>query len=552
MHNSFEKYFLTAVWLLLLTCCSSVFSQEAPAVKIETSDRAQQAELMNAIDSLNRSDSLGFIKSLSGLLRSRGLYRAQLRPRSKADSNYLILYPGPVLYQGDFRYELPAEYIMSETPQSNYAVLNPGSYAESFLAFLENNGRPFAQLELQSYFIRNDTLSGVWKINPGPERRWDSLVIKGIERVPASIIKLALDYNEGEVYRESYLSELPQRIAGVEYLEMARAPAVAFTAKKTTLFLYLNENKSNQIDGVLGLNNDEAGNVQLTGDIQLRLLNAFKRAEEFQLHWRSPGNEVQSLQLMLDLPYLFKTPLGWKNQLEIFRQDSSFINTGWSTQLKYQFTSRQFLWAGIDLQNSNDLSEGSDSLSSLSSVFYEIGAQLRQTNRTIAPYRGFQLTLGISSGTRTALEIEQAQYKFEFEGWQYFNPWSQHVFALGLRSQVLISENYFSNELFRIGGIQDLRGFNEQSIYSNGYGLATLEYRFRIGEYDYLSAFGDLAYSENRVNQLNSRWLSGLGVGINLQTAGGIFSLSFAVGKDQRSAYDLRATKVHFGYLNRF
>ena len=123
----------------------------------------------------------------------------------------------------------------------------------------------------------------------------------------------------------------------------------------------------------------------------------------------------------------------------------------------------------------------------------------------------------------------------------------------GLNSEALIGKNLFDNELYRIGGLKTLRGFNEQSIFASTYGVATAEYRYMIGQYDYLTVFSDVAYVEKKTeSEFNSQWLTGLGAGINFRTNGGVFSLFLAVGKNQDTSFDFRATKVHFGYLNQF
>ncbi|MDZ7846210.1 MAG: hypothetical protein U5L96_05330 [Owenweeksia sp.] len=58
---------------------------------------------------------------------------------------------------------------------------------------------------------------------------------------------------------------------------MSRLPAVAFTKTQTLVYLYFEEVKSNQVDGVVGLNTDEEGTVTLNGDFRLRLLNVLKK-----------------------------------------------------------------------------------------------------------------------------------------------------------------------------------------------------------------------------------------------------------------------------------
>jgi hypothetical protein len=44
----------------------------------------------------------------------------------------------------------------------------------------------------------------------------------------------------------------------------------------------------------------------------------------------------------------------------------------------------------------------------------------------------------------------------------------------------------------------------------------------------------------------------GGGIGMALETKGGLFNMSFAVGKQGGQPLNLRQSKVHFGYLSYF
>ena len=114
-------------------------------------------------------------------------------------------------------------------------------------------------------------------------------------------------------------------------------------------------------------------------------------------------------------------------------------------------------------------------------------------------------------------------------------------------------KHLIGKSLFRIGGIKTLRGFNELSLFSSGYGILQNELRFMLGQKDYLSVFSDLAYTEKKEDiKRNANWHFGLGTGINFQTKAGIFSLFLAVGKTNRDNFDFRNTKVHLSYINTF
>ncbi len=513
-----------------------------------------QNDIRQLLATPNSAQAPSMATDLKNLLYRQGYYLAEIKSRFAADTIRLTIDPGPRLYQERFQLSYDQNILIPPPRQSLYQPLNFEEESNYYLNFLENHGYPFAEIKLDRYSLKKDTLRGLWLIEPGPLRRFDSLVIKGFDRFSPSVLKYDLAYRRGMLYSESYLNSLPARVEGVEYLQSQRAPAVAFTRSKSILYLYLQERKGNQVDGVLGLNTDENGKVSLNGDFQLRLLHAFKSGEEIKLRWRRPDESVQSLNLLVEVPYLFRSPLWWRNQLEIFRQDSSFVNFAIQSDLKYLLSSRKFLTGGIEYKGSSALegAEGINELSTFNALFYRLGLELSQSDRLLLPQRGYELRAAVGRGDRQTGGSSINQYDYRLQSAAYFNPWTRHVFKIGLNSSALFSPDYLSNEVYRIGGLRSLRGFNEQSIYSSAYGIATLEYRFSIGNYDYLGLFSDIAYTENRVAPYRQSWLTGLGAGINFETGGGIFSLFFAVGKSDDTNFDLRTTKVHFGYVNQF
>ena len=114
----------------------------------------------------------------------------------------------------------------------------------------------------------------------------------------------------------------------------------------------------------------------------------------------------------------------------------------------------------------------------------------------------------------------------------------------------------FSNELFRIGGNQIQRGFDEESILAKLYSVNTIEYRWLFTKNSNLYAFGDLAYTERDEDmETLVQQLVGLGLGLQLDTAVGIFGISAALGQNLRNPddfFDFRSPKIHFGYVSLF
>ncbi|MEM9024212.1 MAG: BamA/TamA family outer membrane protein, partial [Bacteroidota bacterium] len=115
---------------------------------------------------------------------------------------------------------------------------------------------------------------------------------------------------------------------------------------------------------------------------------------------------------------------------------------------------------------------------------------------------------------------------------------------------LLETESLFRNELYRIGGLKTLRGFDEESIFASIYSIATVEVRYLLEQNSYAYLFWDGAYVEN--NSQGSAFTDrpfGFGVGVSFETKAGIFSFSYALGKQRGNPILLRAAKLHFGFV---
>jgi hemolysin activation/secretion protein len=129
----------------------------------------------------------------------------------------------------------------------------------------------------------------------------------------------------------------------------------------------------------------------------------------------------------------------------------------------------------------------------------------------------------------------------------------QGTFKVGINGGIFQSDQIFRNELFQIGGYKTLRGFDEESEYVSQYGVLTLEYRYLIGLNSYFFGFTDGAWAGNSGNspRLNHTYL-GAGLGLALETKAGIFNLAWAIGKRDDTPFNLRQSKIHFGFVNFF
>src|SRR5205814_117166 len=135
----------------------------------------------------------------------------------------------------------------------------------------------------------------------------------------------------------------------------------------------------------------------------------------------------------------------------------------------------------------------------------------------------------------------------------YFPIGKQATFKTALQGGWFQSPNYYDNELFQIGGFKKLRGFDEESIYTNRFLIATLEYRYLLAQNSWLFGFTDIgraAYESNSDSYAHNYY--GFGAGIAFETNTGIFNISWAIGKRDDLNLDLRQSKIHIGFVSVF
>lgn len=431
----------------------------------------------------------------------------------------------------------------------------PATAAATALAYWEEHGHPFAQVTLQEVVPTPDGLTARLVGDPGPEIRFDSIAIKGFDRFPKVALTYQLGLKPGMLYRESLLLELNDRLAQIPFLSSARTPGMLFGSDKSTLVLYLNKLKSNQLDGLVGINTNPGGTTRLTGQLDLKLLNALGKGESFDLHWQSPNPGWQSLLLEINTPYWFQSPIGLSAKANLFLQDSTFLNTRFALAATWIFAPGKVLKVGGERSASSLLNAeaATPGFANVEANLFTLGIESNSLRPYLLPKRGqrFELLLGTGSRTRNKNNYQTVTYTAQLiQHWALF---SRHNLVFTTTSKALFADSLAVNELYRPGGINDQRGFNEQSLYASHLVQQRIEYRFFLDELTYALLSTDYTYLQNQATSpLAFQHLLGVATGLSFRTAAGQFNLLFALGRTDQQGFDFRAAKVHFGYTSSF
>lgn len=414
--------------------------------------------------------------------------------------------------------------------------------------FLANQGKPFTYSEISEISKKNDSLTGKLTRNESNTRNITHIEIRGYDKFPKSYIRHYLNLKEGQIFNKQLINEKVERIENLSFSESTRKPEVLFQKDSTTVFLYLKKRNSNNFDGYIGFaTNEETNNLEFNGYLNLQLENNFNSGEKLNILYRNDGEQQLEFDAKLEVPYLFNTPLGIELNLNLFKRDSTYTNTIQRIKANYQLNPNIKINTGYyseisnNLQNENIISTNED----FESKRLLLGGDIFfKRYRTFFFKRNSFLKTEIGIGHRkTEIKKEPQQlYKIE-ANYQYLINNRNAIFIRN-SSSFLNSDNYLNNELPRLGGINTIRGFEENSINSNLYSSFQLEYQYLLSPAIYAHTITDITYLETPEIQ-NAKNLISLGFGLGLQTKVGNLRLMFANGKTNDQNFDFNNTKVH-------
>ena len=156
------------------------------------------------------------------------------------------------------------------------------------------------------------------------------------------------------------------------------------------------------------------------------------------------------------------------------------------------------------------------------------------------------------------MALRTTQYTFSARVERYWALGRQSVVLARVRGEGLFNQQFFLNDLFRLGGLNSLRGFSENQFYTNAYGVGTLEFRQFTGPEGYVFVFADQAvlqaYQSDLALGRSVDQPTGLGAGISFRTAAGLFQFVYSVGRSSFAGQQLglSSSKIHFGLTSRF
>jgi len=446
---------------------------------------------------------------------------------------------------------------------------------QKLLLWYENQGYPFAQIQFDSLEINKESFKARLKVNKGELFIIDSVTVKGTAKITNKYLQNYIGIKPGDVYNESAMRSIETRLKELPFVTVVRETDVFLLENSALVRMYLNGRKASNFSGIIGVlpNNQQTGKLLLTGEANLKLKNSLGRGEAIEAEWRRLQAGTQSLNIRLAYPFLFNTQFGADGVFNLYKRDSTFLNLHRSIGIQYLMRGTDYLKVYLENKSSNLLStKGLQNLIALPdfadirSNIYGLELNITRLDYRLNPRKGFRVISKIGAGNRTiqknaalnpelyeGLQLKSIQFNGTIDADIYFPIFKRATINLGMFGNWLNSKNLFENELSRIGGNNTLRGFDEESIFASSFAIINLEYRYLLEENSFLFVFWNGAWYENKaINRNISDIPYGFGAGISFQTKAGIFSISYALGRQFSNPIEFRTAKVHFGITSLF
>lgn len=469
-------------------------------------------------------------------------------------------------------------------------AINPRKLAtlqHQLLQYCENNGFPFAQTRLQVIAHQQQGVEARMLLTQGAYTLIDTIIVEGNIALSTAFLFNYLDLHPGDPYDESKMKKLSKQLSELDFVAEERPWEMHFTIGAHTLYLYLKEKKSNQFNALVGLqpNTELTGKFMITADMLLALKNSFGMGESIAASFQNLQFQSPRLHLEAGLPFILGSPFGLEGSFDLFKRDTTFVRVSFEAGIRYQlnvhdylllsyqhFTNRMISFNESEVISKKMLPENVDMQTQGLAMRYV----LTHTDYRLNPRKGWEAGLSLAGLLRKVKENpaitgivdgsgydynqlydsagqQVVQYRLEAMAAYYFPLGKQLAIKLGYDGGYLAGGGLFQNELYQIGGFKRLRGFDEQSIFANQYHIATVELRLLLANNSRFFLFADQAYVQTKYALIADEGFPlGLGAGLNLDTGGGLFNIAIGVGKRSGQTFQLRQTKIHFGYIAYF
>ena len=419
------------------------------------------------------------------------------------------------------------------------------SVAKEISEILSELGYPFSEISFKNLESINPLVMSLEiDINYGTKRNIDKVVVQGYENFPKNFINNIFKPGKNKSLDVDKALAQSNLIDKSRFARNKRNPEILFTKDSTALYLYIEKIRRNSFDGFISFNSDEnSGKINVEGYAKISLNNTFNLGENINFDFKSQKNRDRALNSNIYLPYILGSALNLNYGLNLTQRDSTFTSNENIIDVDMNFRN---LRAGLGFQiNNSTVDTEAQNVEDFKSRSINIFSDytLVDDEDILIPDL-FKISFRFGTGLKKQ-SLEKTNFnKFSIELYKKFNFSSKLKFQTKIFREEINSKNLVNNELLRFGGSNSIRGFDDNSIFTDGYTLLNSSLNFYINDTIYIYTIFDVANYSNDILNIEQDIYSG-GFGFSSVTQNGIVSISYSKGNNWGNRFNLKNAKIN-------
>ena len=504
-----------------MLCFSIKVSAQNFTLKISSKNSTENS-FLNKINYKKKHQTIKSIKKeidvISEKLKSSGYFYCSLESLSKKNINYEgIFILGEKIKKVIIKID-PSDIELINLKNQKKLIEIPieglSNFLKSISLKLEKKGNSFSKVQIDNLNIKENILFADLKIHRSIKRKINRVIIKGYDDFPESYIYHFLKIKKTSVFNQQKLKEISESTKSLPFITDIKKPEILFSKDSTILYMYLKKRNANSFDGLISFNSKEdGGGLVFNGHLDLKLNNILNTGEQFKILWKANGEERQQFKISTDIPYIFNSGLSTNVAFSIYKQDSTFLSTKFNSTATYNINTRNSISLGYISESSENTLSNSDTpyILDLNNNFIKIAYNYYQPSNLNLFIDRINFKISTAIGRRNSKNKSSNQFKSELDFNYLWKIKRRNFVFIRNHSAFILSNGYFQNELFRIGGFNSLRGYNEQSIFATSFSYVNLDYRYQTSKNSYLYSITDVGITKD-INKSTNQLLN-LGLG---------------------------------------
>ena len=417
-------------------------------------------------------------------------------------------------------------------------------FTNSLLTDFDKKGNSFSEITYTNPRYINNVLYLDFNSTKSKKRLINKVIVKGYEDFPESYIKNYFQIYKNTIFSKQKITDISKLTKDLNFISERKKPEVLFKTDSTHLYLFLEKIEANSFEGMINFaSKDNGQGLLINGKLDLKLSNVFNTGENLELFWNRVAEEKSQFKINARLPYIVRSPFSAFIGFDLYRQDSTFLNTKFDVKSEYQLNTSSKIAISYASEQSNYLLDIIDeNIESFTNSFIGITYDLKVTSKNSLFNNILKFNISAITGNRKSPINKVKQLKFNLNSVINIKTSKRSYVYMRNETGYLNSSNYLTNELFRIGGINSIRSINEQSVFTNKYSFLNIEYRYITSSSSYLYSISDIAYY-NTIKNSTERLL-GLGLGYNFKINSSKISLGYINGINQNNSSNINNSRL--------